>query len=142
MSNDCTTSPIYQIKAGSLSAIIANVAYTYSTDPGVNYALFVPSTAPGSILTTFSLSSSGGLVWMNTGFDGGQAQFCSFNNGSIYAVFRGAAPTGCLGVQLTLFSTSSCAGLQLSTITGRKKSYPTYAISVHMLTSAIISDGT
>lgn len=58
---------------------------------------------------------------MNTGFDNGQAQLCSMNNGSIYAVFRGSAPSGCLGVQLTLFSTSSCAGLELSTITGRKQ---------------------
>jgi hypothetical protein len=119
ISNDCTTTPIYQIRNGSLTAIINNTPYTYSTNPGVPYQLFVPSETPGSISTTFTLGSAGTLLWWNDQFANGQASFCSMANASIYAVFQAdSIPEGCILVELTLFSTSSCAGLQLSTITG------------------------
>lgn len=116
--NDCTTSPIYSIANGVLSAIVNGTTYTYSTSPGVPYAQFVPSTIPGTITTAFSIGMGGALSWQNAAFSNGQASFCTMSNGTIYAVFQATAPDGCLYIQLSLFSVSSCQNLQLSTITG------------------------
>lgn len=119
ISNDCTTSPIYSITAGVLTAIVKGVSYTYSTSPGVAYAPFNPSTIPGSITTSFALSAGGALTWFNAGFFNGQAQFCALANGTVYAVFQqNAQPDGCFYISLSLFSATSCQGLSLSTITG------------------------
>jgi hypothetical protein len=115
VSNDCSTAPIYSIKNGVLTATISNVVYYYSTQPGVAYAQFVPAQTPGSITTTFSATSGGQLSWFNSQFYNGQAQFCSLNNGTVYAVFQqDAAPSGCMYIQLSLFSVSSCAALAMS----------------------------
>lgn len=119
ISNDCTHSPIYTINNGGLTATSNNVVYTYSTSSGVPYAAFVPSTVPGSITTTFWTGANQVLTWRNTAFFNGQAAFCAISNGTVYAVFEeNAQPDGCLYIQLSLFSVSSCQGLQLSTITG------------------------
>lgn len=119
ISNDCTASPIYAITAGVLTAIVRGVSYTYSTSPGVPYAVFNPSTIPGPIVTTFSLAAGGALAWFNDGFFNGQAQFCALTNGTVFAVFQqNAQPEGCLYITLSLFSASSCQGLALSTVTG------------------------
>ena len=119
VTNDCTSSPIYSINAGKLTATVNRTMYTYSTSPGVPYAQFVPATIPGSITTTFALGGGGVLNWLNDGFYNGQASFCTLNNGTIFAVFQqDSQPPGCLFIQLTLFSVSSCQALALSTITG------------------------
>lgn len=119
ISNDCTHSPIYTINIGGLTATVNGVVYTYSTSSGVPYAAFVPSTVPGSITTTFGTGANQVLVWRNAEFFNGQAAFCALANGTVYAVFQeNAQPDGCLYIQLSLFSVSSCQGLQLSTITG------------------------
>lgn len=119
VTNDCTSSPIYSINAGQLTATVKGTVYTYSTSPGVAYAQFVPATIPGSITTTFALGGGGILNWLNEGFYNGQASFCTLSNGTIYAVFQqDSQPAGCLFIQLSLFSVSSCQALALSTITG------------------------
>lgn len=115
VSNDCSSAPIYTIKNGVLTATMNNVVYYYSTNPGVAYAQFVPSQTPGSITTSFSATSNGQLSWFNSQFYNGQAQFCSLSNGTVYAVFQqDSAPSGCMYIQLSLFSVSSCAALAMS----------------------------
>ena len=114
-SNDCSSAPIYSITNGVLTATMNNVVYYYSTNPGVAYAPFVPSQTLGSITTSFSATSNGQLSWFNSQFYNGQAQFCSLNNGTVYAVFQeDAAPSGCMFIQLSLYSVSSCATLAMS----------------------------
>ncbi|THY67848.1 hypothetical protein D6C97_00556 [Aureobasidium pullulans] len=115
VTNDCSSAPIYAIKNGVLTATINNVVYYYSTSPGIAYSQFVPSLTPGSITTSFSATSNGQLSWFNSQFYNGQAQFCSLSNGTVYAVYQqDAAPSGCLYIQLSLFSVSSCAALAMS----------------------------
>ena len=119
ITNDCTASPIYAISNGRLTAIANGTVYSYSTSPGLPYAMFIPSVIPGSIATTFNIGGGGALVWYNDAFYNGQASFCALNNGTIFAVFQvDAQPEGCMYIQLNMFSASSCQGLQLSTITG------------------------
>lgn len=114
-SNDCSSAPVYSITNGALTATMNNVVYYYSTDPGVTYAPFVPSQTPGSIMTSFSATNDGQLSWFNSQFYNGQASFCSLQNGTVYAVFQqNAAPSGCMFIQLSLYSLSSCAGLAMS----------------------------
>jgi hypothetical protein len=43
ITNDCTSSPIYTIRDGVLTANVNGVIYTYSTSSGVSFAQFVPS---------------------------------------------------------------------------------------------------
>ena len=119
ISNDCTNSPIYTISNGALTTTVNGVVYTYSTSAGVPYAAFVPSTVPGTISTNFGTGTNQVLTWWNSAFSNGQASFCALSNGTVYAVFQqNAQPDGCLYIQLSLFSVSSCQGIQLSTITG------------------------
>lgn len=119
ITNDCTTSPIYTINNGQLTATVNQVVYTYSTSSGVPYAPFIPSTVAGTITQTFSLGGNRVLSWSNSAFFNGQASFCALSNGTIYAVFEeNAQPDGCLYIQLSLFSVSSCQGISFATITG------------------------
>ena len=121
ITNDCTTSPIYTISNGQLTAIVNGVVFTYSTSSGVAFAPFIPSTVPGTITTTFALGGGNQVLsWQNSAFFNGQASFCALSNGTVYAVFQqNSQPDGCLYIQLSLFSVSSCQGLSFSTITGR-----------------------
>ncbi|KAK4541500.1 hypothetical protein LTR36_007946 [Oleoguttula mirabilis] len=119
VTNDCTTAPVYAINNGGLTATVNGTVYTYSTSPGLPYAMFAPSTIPGSITTTFTLTGSGGLSWIDAAFYNGEASFCMLQNGTVYAVFQqNAQPNGCLYVVFTLFSVSSCQALSFATITG------------------------
>ncbi|KAK5734921.1 hypothetical protein LTR17_008554, partial [Elasticomyces elasticus] len=135
MSNDCTLSPIYAVNNGSLTTTVQGTVYTYSTSPGVTFEMFTPSTIPGSVTTAFTLGAGGVLVWANAGFYNGQAAFCSLSNGTIYAVFQqNAQPEGCLYIQLTLFTVSSCQGLSYSTVTGP----PGVGLRIIMVWSGVI----
>lgn len=109
-SNDCATAPIYMVRDGSLSTVLEGVTYTYSTNPGVQIQPFTPSLQNGSITTRFSFGGDGAIVWRNSAFDNGQAQFCVLDNGTTYAIFAPiAVPTGCINTRLLLFLVSSCA---------------------------------
>ena len=124
--NDCSQVPIYTISSnGTLTATVGGQVYTYSTSSGVPYEQFVPSTIPGNITTAFMTGGNAVLNWMNPAFYNGQASFCTVANGTVYAVFaQNAGPDGCMYIQLSLFSMSSCQNLQLTTITG--PTGPTY----------------
>lgn len=119
ISNDCTTSPIYTILSGVLTATINGTVYTYSTSPNLPFAAFIPPTVPGTIDTMFTLGSDETLTWTNPDFYNGQASFCAVSNGTVYAVFQeNGQPDGCFYISLSLFSISSCQGISLATITG------------------------
>ena len=79
ITNDCTTSPIYAIRDGVLTATMNGAVYTFSTAAGVAFAPFVPSVTSESIKTTFSLNNDQILVWQNSTFFNGQASFCGKN---------------------------------------------------------------
>ena len=97
IANDYTSSPIYTIQDGELTATMNNVVYTYSTSTGVPYAPFVPMTVPGNITTAFSHGSNQALNWWNTEFFNGEALFCALSNGTVHAVFQeNSQPEGCL----------------------------------------------
>jgi hypothetical protein len=90
--------------------------YYYYTNSGLAWQAFVPNTQPPpnnpSIVTTrFAIGGGGVLFWFNDLFFNGQAAFCSTADGTVYAVFVEQLPTGCLRIALTIFTTSSCAGI-------------------------------
>ncbi|KAK4981461.1 hypothetical protein LTR66_009967, partial [Elasticomyces elasticus] len=102
ITNDCSDVPVYGLSStGELSATINGTSYYFSTNPGVQYTPFIPSVNPGPINKTFSIGSS--LFWGNNAFYNGQASFCAFSNGSIYAVFvENAQPSGCFFIQVLM----------------------------------------
>ncbi|KAK4503926.1 hypothetical protein PRZ48_004841 [Zasmidium cellare] len=115
ITNDCTTSPIYAITNGVLTATVNGTTYTYSATAGIPYIQFAPTTIPGAITTQFTIGSGGTLTWFNAALYNGQASFCALQNGTVYAVFQeNAQPEACLYIQLSLFAASSCQGLVLS----------------------------
>jgi len=87
--------------------------YTYSASAGAAYEQFVASTIPGSITTTFQISGNGILSWFNNSFYNGQASFCQISNGTVYVVFsQSGGPQGCMYIQLSLYTVSSCQSMQ------------------------------
>ena len=81
----------------------------FSANAGDSYDNFIPSTAPGSVTTTFSLSQSGTLLWNSPSFFNGNALFCLLPSGTIVAVFQqGAEPTSCDFIDLTIVELAGC----------------------------------
>lgn len=120
ITNDCTTSPIYTVSSGQLTATVNQVVYTYSTSSGVAYAPFIPSTIASTITQTFSLGGNRVLSWSNSEFFNGQASFYALSNGTVYTIFQeNTQPDDYLYIQLSLFSMSSCQGISFATITGK-----------------------
>ena len=118
LTSDCSQVPSYALVNGTLLAFLNNVTYVYSTDYGVPYQLFAPSTISGPINTTFYFASNNVLSWQDESFFNGAASFCSLN-GSVYAVFQqGAQPEGCFFLQLSLFTFAQCQAFGLNTISG------------------------
>ena len=75
----------------------------FSANTGDTYEYFAPSTTPGDITTTFSLSNTGTLLWTSPQFFNGNALFCVLPSGVIVAVFQqGAQPTACIFIDLTI----------------------------------------
>ena len=75
----------------------------FSATTGDTYDYFAPSTTPGDITTTFSLSNTGTLLWTSTEFFNGNALFCLLPSGVIIAVFQqGAQPISCVFIDLTI----------------------------------------
>lgn len=114
ITNDCTQVPVYILATdGTLKATINGSVFLYSTDPGVDYAPLVPSQTPGTITTTFSDNSDSMLSWTNSEFWNGQASFCAFSNGTIFAVFQESADLpGCIYIQVSLSGFTSCQNVQ------------------------------
>lgn len=81
----------------------------FSANAGDAYDNFVPSTTPGGVTTTFSLSQSGTLLWNSASFFNGNALFCLLPSGTIVAVFQqGAQPTSCDFIDLTIVELAGC----------------------------------
>lgn len=75
----------------------------FSAHTGYLWDYFAPSTTPGDITTTFSLSNTGTLLWTSPNFFNGNALFCVLPSGIIVAVFeQGAQPTSCIFIDLTI----------------------------------------
>ena len=75
----------------------------FSANTGDAYDYFAPSTTPGDITTTFSLSNTGTLLWTNPAFFNGNALFCVLPSGAVVAVFQqGAQPTSCVFIDLSV----------------------------------------
>ena len=75
----------------------------FSARTGDAYDYFAPSTNPGDITTTFSLSNTGTLLWTSPSFFNGNALFCVLPSGVLVAVFQqGAQPLSCVFIDLTV----------------------------------------
>lgn len=81
----------------------------FSARTGDAYDYFAPSTNPGDITTTFSLSNTGTLLWTSPSFFNGNALFCVLPSGVLVAVFQqGAQPLACVFIDLTVAELASC----------------------------------
>lgn len=109
----CKEASTYTIYQGQLFVQYANgTTAQFSAATGAAYSLFAPSFTPGDIVTTFSLSVTGSLLWTNPGFFNGGALFCILPSGDLVAVFvQGAQPEGCVYIDLTV---ATCASLILA----------------------------
>ena len=106
----CTQASVLTIYNGQLFISYANgTVAQFSANTGDAYDNFVPSTSPGSVTTTFSLSQSGTLLWDSPSFFNGNALFCLLPSGTIVAVFQqGAQPTSCDFIDLTIVELAGC----------------------------------
>ena len=102
--SSCTQASTYTIFNGQLYVQFDNgTTEQFSTTTGTPYANFTPSTTPGDIATTFSLSNTGSLLWTNNAFFNGNALFCILPSGELVAVFApGTQPQGCIFIDLTI----------------------------------------
>lgn len=105
----CGDASTYYLYQGQLFIKYSNgTAAQFSTTTGLPYSLFAPSTTPGDILTTFSLSTTGSLLWTNPNFFNGGALFCLLPSGDLVAVFvQAAQPENCVYIDLTV-ATCKC----------------------------------
>lgn len=106
----CTQASVLTIYNGQLFISYANGTIAqFSANAGDAYDNFIPSTTPGSVTTTFSLSQSGTLLWNSPSFFNGNALFCLLPSGTIVAVFQqGAEPTSCDFIDLTIVELAGC----------------------------------
>lgn len=99
----CTDAITYTLVGGQLFAQVNGTTQQFSADGVSPYAIFVPSSTPGAITTTFSLDRTGTLLWTNGTFYNGNALFCMFSSGTIVAVFQqNAQPSGCVFINLNI----------------------------------------
>lgn len=100
----CKEASAYYLYQGQLFVEYSNgTVAQFSTTTGAAYSLFTPSTTPGNILTTFSISTTGSLLWNNDSFFNGGALFCLLPSGDLVAVFQQAAqPESCVYIDLTV----------------------------------------
>ena len=94
---ECGNAALYSLEENQLSAN----GQLYSTNPGVQYQMFVPSDGIETITTNFYFTDS--LNWVNDAFTQDPALFCLMN-GFVYVVFDDGALPDCQTVVLTLVS--------------------------------------
>ena len=106
----CTQASVLTIYNGQLFISYANgTVAQFSANAGDAYDNFIPSTTPGNVTTTFSLSQSGTLLWNSPSFFNGNGLFCLLPSGTIVAVFQqGAQPTSCDFIDLTIVELAGC----------------------------------
>lgn len=102
LTQDCANAVQYSLVNGQLVANASDgTIYYFSASPGVAYAPFIPTTVPGNVSTTFSITTAYTLSWRNAAFYNTEASFCSVN-GTVYAVFqRDIYPDGCFFAPLS-----------------------------------------
>ncbi|CAF9930193.1 MAG: hypothetical protein ALECFALPRED_004548, partial [Alectoria fallacina] len=108
--SSCTQASILTLANNQLWITYSNgTVAQFSATSGDTYDYFAPSTTPGDITTTFSLSSTGTLLWTSPEFFNGNALFCLLPSGVIVAVFQqGAQPISCVFMDLTIAELNSC----------------------------------
>ncbi|KAK4697255.1 hypothetical protein P7C71_g787, partial [Lecanoromycetidae sp. Uapishka_2] len=106
----CAQASTLTLVNGQLFVTYANgTVAQYSANSNDPYDYLVPSTTPGSVTTTFSLSSTGTLLWGNAYFYNGAAAFCILPSGDILAIFQqGAQPVGCVFIDLAVVELAAC----------------------------------
>ncbi|MCJ1236531.1 hypothetical protein MMC14_004512 [Varicellaria rhodocarpa] len=87
LTSSCSAANTYSLINGQLFVTTNGTTAQYSSSPGTGYELFVPSTTPGSITTTFSIGVTGALLWTSSTFFNGNALFCILPSGSVVARF-------------------------------------------------------
>lgn len=102
--SSCSEASSYSLYNGQLLVQFANgTTEQFSTSTGTSYANFSPSSTPGDITTTFSLSNSGSLLWTNNAFFNGGALFCIMPSGILIAVFaQDTQPETCVFIDVTI----------------------------------------
>ncbi len=102
--SSCTQASVLTLDNNQLFATFSNgTVAQFSANTGDTYDYFAPSTTPGDITTTFSLSNTGTLLWTSPDFFNGNALFCVLPSGVVVAVFQqGAQPTSCIFIDLTI----------------------------------------
>ena len=109
LTSSCSAANTYSLINGQLFVTTNGTTAQYSSSPGTGYELFVPSTTPGSITTTFSIGVTGALLWTSSTFFNGNALFCILPSGSVVAVFvQNTQPQGCIFIQITISDLTSC----------------------------------
>ena len=109
--DSCEGAVVYSLVNGQLFANSSSGSQQFSTDPGIQYANFAPSSAPGSLTNTFSVDGQNNLLWSNANFYNNQARWCIMPDDSLIAVFDdpAVAPSNCNFVFLSLTRVSTCA---------------------------------
>ena len=109
--DSCAGAVVYSLVNGQLFANSSSGSQQFSTDPGIQYANFTPSSAPGSLTNTFSVDSQNNLLWSNSNFYNNQARFCVMPDDTLVSVFDdpAVAPSDCNFVFLSLTRVSTCA---------------------------------
>ena len=104
LTTSCANASAYSLVNGQLFATTSNGAkLQFSASTGNNYITFVPTANPGDITTTFSLTTTGILLWTNSNFFNGNALFCILPSGEILAIFvQNSQPDGCVFIDLTI----------------------------------------
>lgn len=110
-SSDCSAAASFSLTNGQLSYTNSSGSTMFgAASPALTtYSLFVPSSSPGDITTTFSLGQKGTLLWSSPSFPAGSASFCVRDSGAILAVFViGTQPADCVFTDIAIADLSIC----------------------------------
>ena len=104
LTTSCQNASAYSLVSGQLFATTYDgTKLQFSASTGNNYITFVPTANPGDITTTFSLTTTGILLWTNPNFFNGNALFCILPSGEILAILvQNSQPSGCVFIDLTI----------------------------------------
>lgn len=96
---DCGPAAVYTLEGGQLES---NGLF-YSTNPGVPYQMFQPSSTIGGISTGFTFTDN--LNWENSAFARNPAVFC-VSGGAVYVIFQDVTIPNCQAVELSLITSN------------------------------------
>ena len=97
--SDCSDATLFRRRRGELLLRDRLI----SVNPGVPYISLMDISVEGSITTTFSVVNDS-LIWSNSSFYYGEAQFCQQTDGDILVSFtEDGAPDDCMPVDLRVY---------------------------------------